>query len=179
MNRLLMPRSTALWLLKNTALSLKQISGFCSISVLDLDAMKKGFSDTSLQESDPVERGQLLQEEIDLCEQDSDRSLLLNIVVDVQNKIGKIPYGLKKYLPKCVVWMHQNREELTNKNIAKFFGMKEKEVRETIENITKHSDSTNPVLMGICSQEYMDSFIKNAIEQNENDVKKGKKKSSV
>lgn len=159
MSRLLMPRSTALWLLKNTSLTLQQISDFCSISILDLDVMKKGFSDSSLQESDPVERGQLLKEEIELCEQDTSRKLQLNVIVELKSNIRKIPYKLKKQLPKFISWLHRNYPELTHKEIAKFFGVKQKVVSELLDVPNVFMEASDPVLNGVCSKEYLSDFI--------------------
>ncbi len=156
-----MPRSTALWLLKNTKLSLKQISDFSSITMVDLHVMKEGFAERSLSQSDPVVRKQLLQSEIERCEQDSTASLNLNTEIDVQEAIiKKIPYALKKYVPGCVLWMNQNYPELEPKQIAKLFSLKVKDVKEIIESPATNISANSPVLNGICSQEYLNRFLK-------------------
>ncbi len=161
MNRLLMPRSTALWLIKNTKLSLKQISDFCSISVLDLHVIKGEFAEKSLTANDPIARGQLLSSEIDRCEKDPESSLKLNIKVDLNiSAVRKIPHALRKYLPNCIVWMKKNHSQLTNKEIAKFFGIKVKDVNDVIDNDEVYISSNDPILVGICSKDYLDRFIK-------------------
>ncbi|QEK37985.1 DUF1013 domain-containing protein [Candidatus Cytomitobacter indipagum] len=175
MSRLLMPRSTALWLLNNTKLTLQQISSFCSMSILDLDVMKRGFSDSALQESDPVSRGQLLLEEIELCEENPSRKLSLNVVVEVKSEIRKIPYKLKKQLSKFISWMHRNYPDLTNKEIAKFFGVTQKTVEDVVDNPNSFFEASDPILNGVCSKEHLNAFIEKVEQNREKAAKKSKK----
>ena len=162
MNRVLMPRSTALWLLKNTRLSLKQISDFCGIDVIELNQMKHGLIDSTLQETDPILMGQLSEEEIKKCEEDHALPLKLYIAIKMKAQKRKIPYRLKKKVPNCILWLHNNYPGIPHDKMAKFFGIKIKEVDEIIENNSGFMSTSDPCLAGLCTKQDLDTLIQSA-----------------
>ena len=63
----LMPKATAAWLVENTALTFEQIAEFCSLHLLEVQAIADGDVGQGILGFDPVLNGQLTQEVIDKC----------------------------------------------------------------------------------------------------------------
>ena len=70
-----MPKATAIWLIENTALTFNQISDFCKIHILEVQAIADGEVNTGIMGFSPVINGQLTNDEIKRCENDSSASL--------------------------------------------------------------------------------------------------------
>ena len=65
MTSLLMPKATAVWLIDNTSLTFEQIAEFCSIHVLEVQAIADGDVGQGILGFDPILNGQLTKDEID------------------------------------------------------------------------------------------------------------------
>ena len=66
----LMPRATAVWLIENTDLTFRQISNFCEIHELEIQAMADGDVGSNIRGISPIDNGQLTWNEIHRCEAD-------------------------------------------------------------------------------------------------------------
>ena len=71
----LMPKATAVWLVENTALTFEQISAFCGLHNLEVQAIADDEVATGMQGLDPIAGGELTQEELDRCLADSSARL--------------------------------------------------------------------------------------------------------
>ncbi len=67
MARPLMPKATAVWLVENTALTFEQISEFCGLHPLEVQAIADDEVAIGMQGMDPIANGELTSEEIDRC----------------------------------------------------------------------------------------------------------------
>ena len=65
-----MPKATAVWLVDNTALTFDQISEFCGLHALEVQAIADGEVAPGMQGLDPTSNGQLSKEEVARCEAD-------------------------------------------------------------------------------------------------------------
>ena len=74
-NAPLMPKATAVWLVENTALTFKQIADFCHLHELEVKGIADGDVAQGIKGMDPVSGGQLLREEIEKAEKNSDHRL--------------------------------------------------------------------------------------------------------
>ena len=68
MSTLLMPKATAVWLIDNTTLTFEQIAEFCNLHALEVQAIADGDVGQGIIGFDPIQNGQLTQEEIDALE---------------------------------------------------------------------------------------------------------------
>ena len=68
MRKPLMPKATASWLIENTALSFKQISDFVGLHILEVQAIADGEVSSGILARNPLETGDLTEEEIKKCE---------------------------------------------------------------------------------------------------------------
>ena len=124
MNYPYMPKSTALWLIENTALTFEHIAEFCGLHELEV----KNIADAETQKMqglDPILNGQLTREDIKKCEEDpSARLTLLETIVNAQNAQNKKGIG---YTPKLhrqnrlggILWILKNCPELSDGQIAR------------------------------------------------------------
>ena len=64
----LMPKATAVWLVDNTTLTFRQISKFCEIHELEIQAIADGDVAYNIIGQSPIANGQLTMEEIKRCE---------------------------------------------------------------------------------------------------------------
>ena len=85
MTSLLMPKATAVWLIDNTTLTFEQIAEFCSLHVLEVQAIADGDVGHGILGFDPILNGQLTQEEIDKCCDDTSLFLKLKTKTKVLN----------------------------------------------------------------------------------------------
>ena len=65
MNKPIMAKATAVWLVDNTTLSFKQIADFCGLHELEVQGIADGDVATGVKGFDPITNNQLTQEEID------------------------------------------------------------------------------------------------------------------
>ena len=74
----LMPRATAVWLVENTTLTFRQISVFCELHELEIQAIADGDVSGNIRGLSPIDNGQLTLEEIRRCEADNKANLQMN-----------------------------------------------------------------------------------------------------
>ena len=75
MRKPLMPKATAIWLIENTSLSFKQISDFVSLHILEIQAIADGEVSSGILPRNPLENGELSEDEIKKCEKNVKLSL--------------------------------------------------------------------------------------------------------
>ena len=63
MNKPLMPKATAIWLIENTALSFEQIGKFVELHPLEIQAIADGEVSVGILPRNPIENGELSKEE--------------------------------------------------------------------------------------------------------------------
>ena len=116
MNYPYMPKSTALWLIENTALTFEQIADFCGLHELEV----KNIADAETQKIqglNPILNGQVTREDIALCESDPTARLTLQESIvraqNAQNKkgIGYTPKILRQNRLGGILWILKNCPE--------------------------------------------------------------------
>ena len=90
MNKPLMPKATAVWLIENTMLTFKQISDFCNLHELEVKGIADGDVAKGIKAYNPILAGQLTREEIEASSNDGNRPLRLNKkTIDIRSKEKK------------------------------------------------------------------------------------------
>lgn len=160
MNYPYMPKSTALWLIENTALTFEQIAEFCGLHELEV----KNIADAETQKMqglDPILNGQLTREDIKKCEEDSNARLtLLESIVNAQNAQNKKGIG---YTPKLhrqnrlggIMWILKNCPELSDGQIARLM----RSTNPTVASVRNKTHKNyadiqvqNPIVLGLISE---------------------------
>ncbi len=167
MSSLLMPKATAVWLIDNTTLTFEQISEFCNLHVLEVQAIADGDVGQGILGFDPIINGQLTQEEIDNCCNDATLYLKKSASsLPERNNKNKgpryIPLARRGDKPDAIAWIVKNHPEVNNNQISKLIGT----TKDTIEKIRTRSHwnisnitAKHPVLLSLCTQDDLENAI--------------------
>lgn len=160
MNYPYMPKSTALWLIENTALTFEQIGEFCGLHELEVKKIADAESN-KFQGLNPIISGQVTREDIEKCEADpTARLTLLQTIVKAQKEQNKKTGGYTEKILRqnrlgCILWILKTYPELTDTKIAKLMHS----TKTTVSSIrTKKHPSynvielQNPIVLGLVSE---------------------------
>ena len=174
MNYPYMRKSTALWLIENTALSFEQIADFCGLHELEIKAIADS-EKHKIQGLDPIVNGQVAREDIVRCEADpAARLRLFDSIVAAQKAQNKKGVG---YTPKLhrqnrlggVLWIVKNYPELTDGQVARLMRSTNPTV-SSIRNKTHKSYSNihiqSPVVLGLVSESALFDAVEKARKKN-------------
>ncbi len=172
----LMPKSTAVWLVENTALSFEQIATFCGLHVLEVKGIADGEVAQGIKGTDPISSGQLAREEIALAEKHATHVLriLASKVELPQFKPRKgpryTPLSRRQDRPNAILWLVKNHPELKDSQMMRLVGT----TKPTIDAIRDrtHWNAGNlapmdPVTLGLCTQIELDAAVKKASKRVE------------
>ena len=164
----LMPHATASWLVDNTALSFEQISEFCGLHILEVQAMADDLTSTKYTGRDPVHSGELTHAEIEKGQADPAYRLRMHRApVDVSRTKGPryTPVSKRQDKPDGIAWIIRNHPEISDAQIGKLIGT----TRTTITAIRERSHwnignitPKDPVTVGLCSQRELDAAVARA-----------------
>lgn len=163
----LMPRATAVWLVENTTLSFRQISIFCEIHELEIQAIADGDVSGNIRGLSPIDNGQLTWEEIHRCEADNKANLQAN---QMERNVKERNLKTKKVLspsqrqdkPNAIAWVIKNCPQLKDSQVTKLIGTTKATI-EAIRNGT-HKDMANikpknPVTIGLCTEQELEKAL--------------------
>ena len=167
MSEPLMPKATAVWLIDNTALSFEQISDFCKLHILEVQAIADGEVNAGIIGFNPVESSQLTLEEIKRCEDDSKASLkplILNSIKLSSKTKGPryVPLSRRGDKPDAIAWLVKYHPELKDSQIVRLVGT----TKNTIEKIRQRTHwnilnitAKHPVLLELCTHSELNKAI--------------------
>jgi hypothetical protein len=170
MNKPIMAKATAVWLVDNTTLSFKQIGDFCGLHELEVQGIADGDVATGVKGFDPIANNQLTQEEIDAAEKDPAHKLKLKFnaaAVGEEKRRGPryTPLSKRQDRPAAILWLVKFHPELTDGQISKLVGT----TKPTIQSIRErtHWNISNiqpidPVALGLCKQTELDAAVQKA-----------------
>jgi len=168
----LMPKATALWLIENTMLTFEQISEFCNLHQIEVQAIADAETGMSLVPFDPVANQQLTQGEIDRCTQDNTARLKILIPKEpLPKRKGKkyTPVSKRAERPDAIAWFLKFHPELDDAHVMKLLGTTKPTI-DAVRNKT-HWNSPNikprcPVTLGLCSQIDLDEAVNDASQSH-------------
>lgn len=163
----LMPRATAVWLVENTTLTFRQISDFCEIHELEIQAIADGDVASNIMGLSPVDNNQLTWEEIRRCEADLSANLVANPMernVKAKNLKAKkiLSPSQRSDKPAAIAWVIKNYPQLADSQICKLIGTTKPTI-DAIRNGT-HRDMANirpknPVTIGLTTERELDKAL--------------------
>jgi hypothetical protein len=159
MSNVLFRKATAVWLVENTSLTFDQIADFCSLSHMEVRTIADGGYEI-IRSMNPVENGQLTQEEIDRCQKDSTLRLVLNESdeMKVPNKKNNVP---ENDILAASVWLLRNYGNLPNEAIASITGASA-DIVETLRQRGKkvaQVTAKSPVSLEMCSYTELEDLL--------------------
>ena len=170
MNKPIMAKATAVWLVDNTTLSFKQIADFCGLHELEVQGIADGDVATGVKGFDPVQNNQLEPEEIEKAEQDVSYALKLKFnpsAVGEEKRRGPryTPLSKRQDRPAAILWLVKFHPELTDGQISKLVGT----TKPTIQSIRERThwnisniQPVDPVALGLTKQSELDGAVQKA-----------------
>lgn len=170
MDKPIMAKATAVWLVDNTTLTFKQVADFCGLHELEVQGIADGDVAAGVKGFDPVTNNQLTQDEIDKAEKNPLHKLKLKFnaaAVGEEKRRGPryTPLSKRQDRPNSILWLVKFHPELTDGQIAKLVGT----TKPTIQSIRnrEHWNIANmqpidPVALGLCKQSELDAAVQKA-----------------
>ena len=170
MNKPIMAKATAVWLVDNTTLSFRQIGDFCGLHELEVQGIADGDVAAGVKGFDPIANNQLTQEEIDRAEADPAHKLQLKFnpaAVGEEKRRGprSTPLSKRQDRPAAILWLVKFHPELSDAQISKLVGT----TKPTIQSIRDRShwnisniQPVDPVALGLTKQSELDAAVQKA-----------------
>lgn len=170
MNKPIMAKATAVWLVDNTTLSFKQIGDFCSLHELEVQGIADGDVAVGVKGFDPIVNNQLTQEEIDQAQTDPARALKLKFnaaAVGEEKRRGPryTPLSKRQDRPASILWLVKFHPELTDGQVSKLVGTTKptiQAIRERTHWNINNIQPIDPVALGLCKQSELDAAVQKA-----------------
>jgi uncharacterized protein len=168
MDRPLMPKATAMWLVENTGLTFAQIADFCGLHPLEVQGIADGEVGAGIRGLDPVAGGQLTREEIARAQQDPKARLHLARPAAAALKPSRrrepryTPLSKRQDRPDAIAWLLRHHPELADHQICKLLGTTKttvNAVRERTHWKSAEIRPRDPVLIGLCTQVDLDAAV--------------------
>jgi hypothetical protein len=167
----LMPHATASWLVDNSGLSFEQIAEFCGLHILEVQAMADDLASSKYTGRDPIQAGELTQEELDKGQADADYTLVISKGPEQKHRTKGpryTPVSKRQDKPDGIAWLLRNHAEISDGQIGKLIGT----TRNTINAIRDRShwnianiQPKDPVTLGLCSQRDLDAVVAKAAKR--------------
>ncbi|MDO5622871.1 MAG: DUF1013 domain-containing protein [Paracoccus sp. (in: a-proteobacteria)] len=170
MNKPLMAKATAVWLIDNTTLSFKQIADFCGMHELEIQGIADGDVATGVKGFDPVASNQLDAEEITRGEANPSHVLKLkhNPAAEGEEKRRGpryTPLSKRQDRPAAILWLVKFHPELADAQISKLVGTTKptiQAIRERTHWNIQNIQPIDPVALGLCRQSELDAAVQKA-----------------
>ncbi len=168
MDRPLMPKATAVWLVENTSLTFDQIAEFCGLHALEVKGIADGEVGAGIRGLDPVASGQLERSELERCQKDTKARLKLARPASADIKQPKrkepryTPLSKRQDRPDGIAWLLRHHPELSDQQICKLLGTTKNTVNAVRDRTHWKSSEIrprDPVLLGLCGQLELDSAV--------------------
>jgi hypothetical protein len=163
----LMPKATAVWLIENTALSFEQISSFCHIHILEIQALADNEGSIRIVGFDPIASSQLDLEEIHRCEKDPAARLSIRPAISADSVLGKkktryTPVSKRQDRPDAIAWMIKFYPDVPEVALTRLLGTTKPMVR-AVKTKTHWNAAQikprHPVQLGFCTQAELDAVV--------------------
>jgi hypothetical protein len=170
MNKPLMAKATAVWLVDNTTLTFRQVAEFCGMHELEVQGIADGDVATGVKGFDPVANNQLDAIEIERGQADPLYKLKLKFnaaAVGEEKRRGPryTPLSKRQDRPAAILWLVKFHPELSDGAIGKLVGT----TKPTILTIRERShwninaiQPIDPVALGLCRQSELDAAVQSA-----------------
>ncbi len=175
MNKPLMAKATAVWLVDNTTLTFRQIADFCGLHELEVQGIADGDVAAGVKGFDPIANNQLDQSEIDKGQADPAYRLKLKYnpaAAGEEKRRGPryTPLSKRQDRPAAILWLVKFHPELTDGQIGKLVGT----TKPTIQSIRERThwnianiQPIDPVALGLCKQSELDRAVQQAAKKKE------------
>ncbi|MDO5640895.1 MAG: DUF1013 domain-containing protein [Paracoccus sp. (in: a-proteobacteria)] len=173
MNKPLMAKATAVWLIDNTTLSFKQIADFVGMHELEIQGIADGDVATGVKGFDPIGSHQLDASEIEKGQKDPAYKLKLkhNPAAEGEEKRRGpryTPLSKRQDRPAAILWLVKFHPELADAQIAKLVGTTKptiQAIRERTHWNIQNIQPIDPVALGLAKQTELDAAVQKAAKK--------------
>ncbi len=174
MDKPLMPKATAVWLVDNTSLTFEQIAAFCGLHHLEVKGIADGEVATGVRGLDPVGAGILERSEIARCQHDPKAQLNITTrpALDIKQPKRKAPrytpLSKRQDRPDAIAWLLRHHPEISDPQVCKLLGTTKNTVQSVRDRTHWKSQEIrprDPVLLGLCQQIELEEAIAKAREE--------------
>ena len=173
MNKPLMAKATAVWLVDNTTLSFKQIADFCGMHELEVQGIADGDVAVGVKGFDPVASNQLDASEIEKGQKNPLYRLKLkhNPAAEGEEKRRGpryTPLSKRQDRPNAILWLVKFHPELADAQISKLVGTTKPtiaSIRERTHWNIQNMQPIDPVALGLCRQTELDAAVQKAAKK--------------
>ncbi|GLK62859.1 DUF1013 domain-containing protein [Paracoccus kondratievae] len=173
MNKPLMAKATAVWLVDNTTLSFKQIADFCGMHELEVQGIADGDVAAGVKGFDPIASNQLDATEIEKGEKNPAYKLKLkhNPAAEGEEKRRGpryTPLSKRQDRPAAILWLVKFHPELADSQIAKLVGTTKPtiaSIRDRTHWNIQNIQPIDPVALGLCRQSELDAAVQKAAKR--------------
>ena len=177
MNKPIMAKATAVWLVDNTTLTFKQIADFCGLHELEVQGIADGDVATGVKGFDPIQNNQLDPIEIERGEKDVLYKLKLKFnpaALGEEKRRGPryTPLSKRQDRPAAILWLVKFHPELTDGQVSKLVGTTKptiQSIRERTHWNIQNIQPIDPVALGLCKQTELDLAVQKAAAKKEKD----------
>ena len=177
MNKPLMAKATAVWLVDNTTLSFQQIADFCGMHELEVQGIADGDVATGVKGFDPVGNNQLDTVEIDRGQADPVYRMKLKFyaaAVGEEKRRGPryTPLSKRQDRPAAILWLVKFHPELSDGQVGKLVGTTKPTIlaiRERTHWNISQITPIDPVALGLCKQTELDAAVQAAARKKAGD----------
>ena len=170
MDKPIMAKATAVWLVDNTTISFKQIADFCGLHELEVQGIADGDVAQGVKGFDPVANSQLEPVEIQRGEGDPTHKLKLKFnaaAVGEEKRRGPryTPLSKRQDRPAAILWLVKFHPELADAQISKLVGTTKptiQSIRERTHWNIQNIQPIDPVALGLCKQSELDEAVRKA-----------------
>ena len=175
MSKPIMAKATAVWLVDNATISLKQIADFCGLHELEVQGIADGDVAAGVKGFDPIANNQLTQEDIDNAQENPLFKLKLKFyaaAVGEEKRRGPryTPLSKRQDRPASILWLVKFHPELTDGQISKLVGTTKptiQAIRERTHWNIANIQPIDPVALGLCKQSELDAAVQKAAKKRE------------
>jgi hypothetical protein len=170
MDKPLMPKATAVWLVDNTALSFEQIATFCELHILEVQAIADDEVAVGIVGRDPIANGELTRDEIRRCEADSNARLEMRRTDRPEPMVRAkgpryTPVAKRADKPDAISWLLRNHPELSDAQVSRLIGTTKNTinaVRDRSHWNTPNITARDPMTLGLCTYADLDKEVRKA-----------------
>ena len=170
MNKPLMAKATAVWLVDNTTLSFKQIADFCGMHELEVQGIADGDVAAGVKGFDPIASNQLDAAEIEKGQNSPLYRLKLKFNPAAEGEEKRrgpryTPLSKRQDRPAAILWLVKFHPELADAQISKLVGTTKPtiaSIRDRTHWNIQHITPIDPVALGLCRQSELDAVVQKA-----------------
>jgi hypothetical protein len=165
MDKPIMPKATAIWLVENTALSFEQIADFTGLHAIEVQALADEEVGRGIVGEDPVKNGEVTAEDIKHCEANPDARLKM-----LRNELPTIkirakgprytPVSRRTDKPDAIAFLLKHNPEISDAQICKLVGTTKPTIAAVRDRT--HPNSSNlrprhPAEIGLCTYQEVEN----------------------